>query len=218
MQLKCGTLFVCRIEQGRIILEKIWEEPDQGGGKVILSESDQRYELNCFGRFSLMRDARPARVEKEKARELLAFLACERGRPSSKRRAAEALWPGRTEAQAVDSLYKVCRYLQECRQRGEAPAVRAARGQLWLDMAQINCDLERFYALSGPAASLEELRQAAELYRGPLLVEEGYEWSEDWEGFYDLRYLDVLARLHAALQQLGREREALRYARLLGQD
>lgn len=184
-------------------------------GKVELSESETQFTLNCFGRFTLLRGGVPAEVDREKARELLSFLACEGGRPVLKRTAAQALWPGRAENQSMDSLYKVCRYLEERARRGEAPGIRAVQGRLWLEMERVDCDLAVFRGLTGPKASLEELRRAVELYRGPLLVEEGYEWTDAWEGFYDLRYLDALERLRSGLSALGRREEAERYARLL---
>ena len=197
------------------MLKKIIEESETEGGKVALLESEKPFALCCLGRFSLLRSGVPVALEGKKARELVAFLACEEGRPTAKRMAAEALWPGREEQRAMDSLYKVCRQLQEPARRGEIPAVHSTRGSLWLDMEQVECDLTAFRALTGPTAEPADLRRAVELYRGPLLAEEGCEWAGRLEGFYDMRYLEAVEALRDYFHRLGREREAEYYEGLM---
>lgn len=210
-----GTLFDCRAEEGRIVLVKIWEESESGSRKVALSELERPFTLNCLGGFSLLCGGVPVAVNQKKARELLAFLACEEGRPVRKGTAAAALWPGQTEPRAMDSLYKICHGLEELAQRGEIPPVHSVRGSLWLDMARVDCDLLAFKEMTVQSDSIGDLRRAVELYRGPLLIEEGYEWTERLEGFYDMRYLETVERLRDYFRKLGRREEEAYYARLL---
>lgn len=215
LSIRVGTLFDCRVEAGQVVLKKIWEESEPGGGKVALSEPIKPFVLTCFGRFTLLHGGIPVHLERKKARELLAFLACEEGKPVRKGAAAAALWPGQTEGRSMDSLYKICTYLKALGEQGDAPCVRAARGSLWLELEQVECDLTVFRALTRQTNAIEDLRRAVELYRAPLLVEEGYEWTERLEGFYDMRYLDTVEQLRDYFRKLGRRDEAAYYQRLL---
>lgn len=210
-----GTLFDCRVEAQRIILEIIWQEAQAESAKVVLSESPKKFTLNCFGRFFLLRDGAPMDLPRRKVREALAYLACAEGLPVGKQTVAAALWPGQGEGQAMDSLYKVCRALRALEARGDIPPVRIGRGTLWLDMEATACDLLSFQRWTSAQASMDELRRAVELYRAPLLVEEGYEWTEPLEGYFDMRYLDALERLAACYRKLGQRNKAAYYEGLM---
>lgn len=209
-------MFDCRIEEGRIVMDKIWEEPRVESRKVAPSESaTQPFALHCLGRFVLLHDGVPVVLVRKKARELLAFLACEEGKPVPKATVAEALWPDVSRARALDSLYKIVHYLDGRAQEREIPVIASVCGSLCLDVEQLDCDILLFKRLTGPSASIEELRQAVELYRGPLLLEEAYEWTVRAEGFYDLRYLETVERLRDYFHQMKRWKEADYYTRLL---
>lgn len=143
----------------------------------------------------------------------MALLACEGGRPVSKEKACMALW-GSDSPQALDSLSKVCRWLKRLSVNGSAIPIQVSRGALCLDFSGIRCDLFTFNQLS-ECADVESCRKAMALYKGALLFDKCYEWSVEYEGRYEIRYLELAQRLAEHYRKAGAIRLAACYERLL---
>jgi two-component SAPR family response regulator len=129
-----------------------------------------------------------------KARELLAFLACERGRAVSKRRAAEILWPDAGGDRALQRLYKTIQHIRKLTFRGQTIPLLDAHGEISLDLRRAEADTEEFLSLYA-SASPEDWKRALELYRGILLLDSDYDWAHEYETSYDVRYCELLERL-----------------------
>ncbi len=155
------------------------------------------------------------RLKSGKAKELLALLACEEGRPVSKRRAASLLWGEAGEEQALDSLSKVCGSLRRLsKEQGDFLPLISTYGELRLDTDRIWCDLTEFSRLSA-CKDTESLREAAALHTGELLAAEAYEWAEDYAGWAEIRFLELCGSLAARCREEGKEKLARRYERFL---
>ncbi len=171
-------------------------------------------EIFCFGAFRLRFAGNPLELPGRKARELVALLACEQGKPVSKRRAASLLWDVGPE-QARDSLSKVCRAIRSfSKGHGDCIPLGSSYGELWLDLSHVRCDLTEFQELSRQEGE-ESWRQAAALYGGELLLADCFEWSEYYAGKYEMAYLELCRRLAGYYREQGLRRLAERYEREL---
>jgi len=140
-----------------------------------------------------------------KARELLAYLAVH-PRGATGGAISEALWPGSDPGYSARQ-----RHLALRKARG---MLRAAAGQpapmfillagdrYRLDPAHISTDLWRFdaaleqaAAAPAPAAQLAALRQAADLYHGPVGEDTTWDWAERYAEPARRRALDGLTRI-----------------------
>jgi two-component SAPR family response regulator len=175
---------------------------------------DIRMGACLFPRFSLCVDGEPVDLHGSKAEELIAFLACERGRRVSKRRAAEALWPDVCEHSALQSLYKVLQHLNKLSYHGQRIPLIVTRGAVGLDvhrMAIDSLDFRRLYDSDDP----KDWERAIDLYRGILLIDSGYDWASEYEADYDVRYYELLDRLAKHYAETGNQNLARYYRRRL---
>jgi len=171
--------------------------------------------LFCFGSFRFLLDGKLLRLKNGKAKELLALLACEGGRPVSKRRAAFLLWGEAGEEQALDSLSKVCGSLRRLsREHGGFLPLVSTYGELRLDMDRLWCDLTEFSRLAA-RGDAESQREAAALHTGELLAAETYEWAEEYAGWLEIRFLELCESLAARYREQGKEKLARRYEHFL---
>jgi DNA-binding SARP family transcriptional activator len=160
----------------------------------------------------------------KRARALLAYLGLQPGHAHQREKLASLLWASRSDEQARDGLRHALHALRRAL-RGVTPPALLAEGQtLALNVAAVDVDVatfQRHMAERTPQA----LEQAAELYRGDLLL--GFTVSEplfeEWlvaerERLREMA-LEALARL-LAHQTNGRETEAAIQTaiRLLGLD
>lgn len=134
-------------------------------------------------------------IRNRKAGELLARLALENGAPLSKYDVAELLWPGCGPEQAMGSFYKVHSHIKQLHTAlGVKSPLISLRKELRLDMGSVRCDAAEFshlYKTDAPG----NWEKAVELYRGPLLAGDYFEWTAPWEAFFDLRYREILKKL-----------------------
>lgn len=121
----------------------------------------------------------------------------------SKIRLAELLWPGVATAQALDSLYKVCRFIRGLARRDIHIPLISQRGELSLDMDRLECDLYSFERLAEAQDDPEGWARAAALYAGPVLAEDCFEWSPAFEAYYEMRHLELLERLADHYRRCG---------------
>lgn len=148
-------------------------------------------EVRTLGAFDVLREGRPVEAgewQSRKARDLLKILICARGRPMSRERVAELLWPGEPSAKTgnrLSVLLSTLRAVLDPDRRGDCPLV-ADRICIRLDLARVDVDAESFLALAdaGLAAhragtpEARDLLAAAEAkYAGDFCDEDLY---ADW--------------------------------------
>ena len=139
-------------------------------------------------------------LKNKKARELIAFLVCERGRPVRKTRLAETLWPDASPENAMSSLYKVFRYLRDFSRNGLT--IAEGCGAVWLDMSGAVCDVMEFERLYADKKNVESCASAVKLYEAQLFSDECYEWISPYEAYYDVRYFEMAEMLASHYSRL----------------
>jgi DNA-binding SARP family transcriptional activator len=174
-------------------------------------------EISLLGPPRVRRAGQPVTFETRKATALLAHLALAE-RPRSRESLCALLWPSQDPEHARGAL------------RRTLSTLRKTVGEEWIDAASdsvalrggdgLALDVQRFRALAGEGASLEELAAAVDLSRGELL--EGFALRDSpefdaWQVFEadELRRElgAVLARLVALLSERGDYPRAIAYAR-----
>lgn len=150
-------------------------------------------------------------LKNQKAEELLAYLCCTGGRPAKKKMLEELLWPDSERGRARDSFYKVCRYLEKWqRESGIKLPLTIYREEVYLDINGIETDLQRFqiyYDSNNP----QDWAVAEKMYVAPLLFENCYEWTGEYEGSYDMKYYELLRRLITHCEKHGEKDKQLFY-------
>jgi DNA-binding SARP family transcriptional activator len=174
-------------------------------------------EISLLGPPRVRRAGQPVTFDTRKATALLAHLALEE-RPRSRESLCALLWPGRDPEHARGAL------------RRTLSALRKSVGEEWIDAAGdsvalragdgLAVDVQRFRALAGSEASLEELAAAVELSRGELLEGFALRDSPEFDAWqvYEADELRrelgaALARLVALVSARGDHARAIAYAR-----
>lgn len=132
-----------------------------GGG------TDRPVRLNLLGGFRLDVNGQAVFGLPLKARALLAYLAVSRGRPVTRDKIAELLWPGQDADRARNSLRQLLyTFYRTC--PGELRVLIDRDGELSIDLDLVDCDAVSL--LSGDVdGEVEKLRAVAAQYDGPLL-------------------------------------------------
>ena len=172
------------------------------------------FSVACFGSLAFYRDGLLLHIPNQKARELLALLLSEFGRPLRKSQAAELLWPETDSEHAMDSLYKVCGTIRRLGQAEAALPLESRRDALWLDLGRLDSDVARFRRLYRSREEIACCLAAIELYTAPFLINECYEWSAAAEAYYDIRYLELLSLAERHYRAQGDQAKAAYYAQL----
>lgn len=153
-----------------------------------------------------------------KARALLAYLAAQGGRPVSRERLSDLLWPYQGSDQARHSLRNCLLELR--RAFGENAGRHLAAEFANCRLQDVDVDVERFERLAR-LSNRSELLAAAELYRGEFLADFviDSEPFQEWLAAERDRTLDlicsVLQRLTALQNEAGEHDAAIQSARRL---
>lgn len=160
-------------------------------------------EIRCFGNLAFRLGDAYLRIGNKKAAELLAYLLCHGGEPIPKQHLAGLLWPRVGDRQALDSLYKVCAHIGALEYRGIPLRLRSSGGEInWIagPSAVICSDSMRCTKKKDNIASCHTL---LDIYAGPLLQTQGYDWLAPWEARYELRYVEILTSLLSHYERSG---------------
>jgi len=143
-------------------------------------------------------------------RELLAYLALQRGRPVPRDRILEALWPDNDPAKSISSFHKALHLLRKglAAQAGLPPGlmiVTERQGEyllapeaVWVDALAFEEALDQ--AARAAQAGQEDrhgalLRRALDLYGGALLGDQVPDWAAEERRRLHDRYLDAVRAL-----------------------
>jgi non-specific serine/threonine protein kinase len=170
------------------------------------------FEVSLLGPFMGSVDGHPMpRLRTRKGQWLLALLVLKYPRPVDRTWLAGVLWPDSTDAQALFNLRQCLANLRQALGTQGFRLRSASKGTLALDLAGARCDLLAFDAAMAKD-DLPSLRDAVELYRGPLL--EGC--LEDWvfaeRAIREQAHIDALGKLAEHALQTRDAREAVKYA------
>ncbi|WP_157250236.1 tetratricopeptide repeat protein [Nonomuraea typhae] len=181
-----------------------------------------------LGEVRLSRNGRAvpaAEWQSRKARDLLAWLVCQRGRPVAREAAVEVLWPGEDPVGCANrlsvALSTVRSILDPQRTFGPGAFVRADKYAIQLDGLRV--DVEEFLAAAAEALRAEDddLLVAAEArYTGDVCEDSPYHgWLEPLREEARAVHQAVLRKIASRARRAGEHDTAIRYLlRLLERD
>lgn len=191
---------------------------------------DAPLQVDVLGPVRLRRDGRAVdhpHWRRQRVRALLLFLLARRG--GAREEIAAALWPDLDPPAAARNLRVTLSYLlavlepdrpegePSCFVRTEAASVRLINDD-WLSVDAWEMDrlIDRAREArhhGEPSATLQHLRQAVELYRGPYLAEVGYEaWALPHRDRLRARFVEAAVQAGELTLAAGEPDEALRLA------
>lgn len=174
--------------------------------------------IGVLGPLSIESDDRRLGKVPRKARALLAYLAAQGGRPVSRERLADLLWPYQGSDQARHSLRNCLLELRKA--LGQSAGRHLAAEFSSCRLQDADSDIDRFERLAR-SQNRAELQIAAELYRGEFLADFvlDSEPFQEWLAAERDRTLDlvcgILQRLTAQQDAAGDHEAAIQSARRL---
>ena len=172
----------------------------------------------CFGGFSVYYHGVTMGIASKKAKELLALLLLQNGRPLSKKVIAELLWPDKIPQKSMACFYKTNQYLKNVPEFKEIFPLINSGGALSLDMSQVYSDINEFSQLLRQAPTIENRRRMLLLYQGSLFQNETFEWLSSQEAYFDMEYLEAAEWLIREYKSHNLVQEAQKYIRLIFED
>lgn len=157
---------------------------DGAAGMSMIAVSTR---IELLGPLTVRMDGIPHRVQAKRGRTILAFLALNPGRLVSFDELVDELWPDCSLQNAKNALHVSMNRLRRQLDthwltRGESQPIRTSGAGYVLDVPPEATDAHRFLHLmeigsaltrTRPAAAVESLRQALQLWRGPALADVG---------------------------------------------
>lgn len=129
-------------------------------------EDDGRLNVHTFGTFEVFRNGKPLVWEREKAKELLAYLIDRRGAAVSNAGIAVVLWEDDSKARNVQTILSSLR--KTLKNAGCEDILLRARNATSIDVKKVHCDLYDF--LCGNTLAIN-------MYHGEYM--EQYGWAEN---------------------------------------
>ena len=171
--------------------------------------------IKTFGGFDVFADGKQVHFSSEKAKEMLALLLLQNGKPLSKRVIAELLWPNKMPQKSMACFYKTNQYLKNIPGFNEVSPLVNSGGALSLDMSRIYSDINEFSQLLRQAPTIENRRRMLLLYQGRLFQNETFEWLSSQEAYFDMEYLEAAEWLIREYKSHNRILEAQKYISLI---
>lgn len=103
----------------------------------------------------------------------------------------EKLWPGKEETRARNCLYKVCAEYRKAGFETMGLCLIIQKETIGVSLSNIECDLIQFVSLY-KENSIESFEKAIALYTLPPFTNECYEWTLEYTGYYEIRYIKML--------------------------
>lgn len=149
--------------------EKIEAELQNLRRPVREERTEKRLRAQCFGNFEVFLDGRPLRFQKEKTKELLAYLVDRQGAAVNSAELCAVLWEDEPDTPALKTrLRKLCSDLRATlEQAGVGEVFLKERNSFAVDKTQLDCDFYRF--LAGDV-------RAANAYHSEYMAQ--YSWAE----------------------------------------
>jgi DNA-binding SARP family transcriptional activator len=189
-------------------------EPGIGDAVTVLATGAPQVSVCTLGEFRVYRSGTAVAAgewQSKKARDLLRILVAHRGRPVSRQRLVELLWPEQLSPRTGNRLSVLLtilrRVLDPHRRIGDEGPIVADRATVHLDLQVVDVDAERFLATVEAARVLGDddaeertglLRAAADLHQGEFMADDPYEdWAQPLREEIEAAYLYVLRALVA---------------------
>ena len=189
------------IDRITIRLEKVCGKAD--------TDKEAIPDIRLFGRMEVLgaTDGKPIRWRTSKTEELFSFLYLQQESFIHKEKILEALWPeygsDRSQPLLYTTMYQLKKSLHSSGIHMEMICANSCYRMMIRDRTSDVHLFDGLCQLENPADTLDPARivQILKLYRGDLLDQHGYLWSDSLQRIYQERYAEQsirLADLHAA--------------------
>lgn len=200
-----GSTLKCTETSGKIILTPFMQTDES-----IKPEEYSRLKIFCFNRLIIMENEKPIPLTNKKAMELMGYLVCQTGACAKKVSAAEALWANSMPEQSANNLYKAVEAIKKLRNHQIFLPFESLRSDFKLLQEYIYCDLWEFELLYH-AGGVENWEKAEKIYKGILFVENDFSWALEYEGRYDIMYIEIIEYLYNYYERMGNKKKANYY-------
>ena len=171
-------------------------------------------EIRLFGSFAAAIAGEPLPPLRSRAEKwLLMLLALRPGYAVSREWLATTLWPDSDTALGLYNLRRCLTNLRKVLGRDTGLLLSPTPQTLSLDRTRVHVDVSDFDAAIA-VGSIESLKQAAALYRGPLLLECSEDWALSARMEREQAYLAALETLAAEATAKQQPAAAVHYLRL----
>jgi DNA-binding SARP family transcriptional activator len=176
-----------------------------------------RLDIRLLGEFAVLTDGVPlTTINSQRLQCLLAYLLLHREAPVARQRLAFLFWPDSTEAQARSNLRNLLRALSQALPVNGEHFVEADGPMVqWLQGAPYTLDVDSLLKALDQAQTAQDLQQALDLYRGPLLPLCYEDWIVPERERLEQKVADVLQRFIDRLEKEGSYRDAITFAQHL---
>ncbi len=146
-------------------------------------------------------DGRPIRWRTAKTEELFSFLYLQQGSFVHKDKILEALWPeygpDRSQSLLYTTMYQLKKSMLSAGAQMELSCANSCYKMTISNMSSDVCQFDRTYQQSEALGAMDpaDIGRILKLYRGDLLVQHGYMWSESLQRTYQEKFVDLATRL-----------------------
>lgn len=157
--------------------------------------------VNCFGEFQAFYDNKLLHFRTAKVKELFAFLLTHMNKFIHRDIIIESLWPGQDYKKSKVNLHTCISHLRKMlNQLGYKNPITFSNQSYSLSIDGIDCDAIQFNTAMQNLSQLNEenietAQNAMQLYKGPYLAVNGYDWTTDITQVYDEKVMRLLDQL-----------------------
>ncbi len=167
----------------------------------LRSQEPQKHKcvVQCLGQFLCYRNEREfVNWRTAKAEELLGFLLHYRGKPASKDKIMDTLWPDMDPQKASQNLHSNLHYVRDLMKSiGFEDIIVRNRENYRLNTDSIDCDMLQFMDLVEMTSKSEEvlemktLEGVDQLYQGAYFEDKTYTWAEPFRQWLQSQYISL---------------------------
>ncbi len=169
------------------------------------AKKSEKMSIECFGHFLCFPQGSEngsIHWRTAKAEELFAFLIHYQGKPVSKEKIIDTLWPEMDIDKASKNLHATCYYIRDTlNTKGYNDMFVRSRGSYQVKTDRLQCDMLEFIEIleSSPAdeSQIQTLEKASLLYKGNYFDDKPYEWAMSKRIWFENEY----EKLHLKLAE-----------------
>jgi DNA-binding SARP family transcriptional activator len=175
-----------------------------------------RLDIRLLGEFAVFNDGAPlTTINSQRLQCLFAYLLLHRDAPIARQRLAFLFWPDSTEAQARSNLRNLLHALSQALPNGEHFVEADSQTVQWRAGTPYSLDVDTLLTTLDKAQTAQDLQQAVDLYRGPLMPSCYDDWIVPERERLEQKAADVLQRFIDRWEKEGAYRDAITFAQYL---
>jgi len=155
--------------------------------------------VQCLGQFLCYRNEQEfVNWRTSKAEELLGFLLHYRGKPVSKEKIMDTLWPDMDPKKASQNLHSNLHYVRDTMKNiGFEDILERKRENYQLNTESIDCDMLEFMTLIEEISKTDQtvdmmtLEKVDKLYQGAYFEDKTYEWAESFRQWLQNQFISL---------------------------